>query len=71
MAKTEHRERGHHPNSPSNYCNWELRALFTNRGGTSDAAERGTHRHEGFEKGIADRNKENGWNEDGTKRSTG
>jgi|21_taG_2_1085346.scaffolds.fasta_scaffold08456_6 hypothetical protein len=71
MAKTEHRERGHHPNSPSNYGKWELCALFTNKGGTSDAAERGTQRHEVFEKGIADRNRECGWNEDGTERSTG
>jgi hypothetical protein len=59
--KTEHRERPHHPNSPSNYPKWELCPLFKNRGGTSEAAERGTQRHEVFEKRLAERNKALGY----------
>jgi hypothetical protein len=39
----------------------QLETRFGNKGGTSEAAERGKQRHEVFEKGIADRNKECGW----------
>ena len=53
---TEHREREHHPRSPSNFPKWELCPAFVNRPGTSDAAERGPQRHEVFEANLARRN---------------
>jgi len=61
MAKTEHREREHHPRSPSNFPKWELCPAFVNRPGTSDAAERGTQRHEVFEANLAKRNERIGF----------
>jgi hypothetical protein len=67
LPETEHRERGHHPYSPSNYPKWELCALFKNRGGSSDAAERGTQRHEIFEKNIEERNNGLGYDKEGNK----
>jgi hypothetical protein len=70
VPDTQHRERPHHPQSPSNFGKWELCALFTNRGGTSEAAERGTQRHELLERVITQRNKELGYDESGTKSSS-
>lgn len=67
MADTQHRERSHHPQSPSNFGKWELCALFKNSGGTSEAAERGTQRHELLEKIVNQRNKELGYDEDGNR----
>lgn len=61
MPKTEHREREHHPRSPSNFPKWELCPAFVNRLGTSDAAERGTQRHEVFEANLAMRNERLGF----------